>query len=598
MHAPDLHTLSSAKLYRKFIIGAMICFVLPVLLLGWVSFLNYSEFSISRISDYFKKTVEDNRRIVELFLDERTSDLKFTAFTHSLDFLTDTTSLSETFHLLNQKGHYFTDLGVIGLTGKHKSYIGPFDLMDKDYSKTFWFKGVLTKGVYISDMFMGYREVPHFIIAVLYSKGDETWILRATIDNEFLSSLVDTTRLGKTGEVFLVNREGVYQTTPRFKGEIMGKTTLPMNLFTGESGILISDSTVPTGSFAPEGSIPIAYRIKTLLVPAHSQHIVAYSRLKNIDWFLVVKQDFREFFGDVDHLLAILVFLHVIILAILIVSVFTARYMVKVVEKRDKQAETLNRKLMQARKLASVGELAAGVAHEINNPLAVIRTASMVMSELTEDEKDLNEQYRDHLVKSLSQIDGQVDRCGRITQNLLSFSRRTPSASTFVDLNVVLTDVVGLLENKANSSGIHISLDLQQNIPQIRTDRFELEEVFLNLVHNAIDAHDDKPYGSINISTRLDSARNGLVMTIADSGSGIADGNLERLFDPFFTTKPVGKGTGLGLSISYSIIKRMGGDISVQSEVGKGTTFTLFLPCPINEQIHIVQNLEDSKKEN
>ncbi len=87
-------------------------------------------------------------------------------------------------------------------------------------------------------------------------------------------------------------------------------------------------------------------------------------------------------------------------------------------------------------------------------------------------------------------------------------------------------------------------------------------------------------------------------MTIADSGSGIADGNLERLFDPFFTTKPVGTGTGLGLSISYSIIKRMGGDISVQSEVGKGTTFTLFLPCPINEQIHIVQNLEDSKKEN
>jgi len=375
----------------------------------------------------------------------------------------------------------------------------------------------------------------------------------------------------------------------------MDKAPLPMNSFTGQSGILITDAANPTESFAPERGIPAIDLIKFGLMPSDFQQVAAYAWLNNPDWLLVVKQDFSEVFGDINHVnKAILLLLHSSILAILIVSIFTARYMIKVIKKRDQEAEGLNKQLMQASKLASVGELAAGVAHEINNPLAVILTESMVMRDLTEEEKDLDEQFRDQMAQSLSQIDGQVQRCGHITQNLLRFSRRISSASQFVDLNVALTDVVGLLEKKANSSGVQISMDLEQSLPELRTDPFELEQVFLNLINNAIDAHDGRPYGSINIVTRSDSARNGVVATVADTGSGIASENLERLFDPFFTTKPVGKGTGLGLSISYSIIKHMGGDISVQSELGKGTEFKLFLPFPTAEQSHTV---DDSRKD-
>lgn len=595
MQPTDLHTRSYSKLQGRFILISVICSILPLLLVGWVSYLYYSQFSISRMADYFRRTVEYNRKIVESFLDERTSDLKLLAFTHSLAFLSDPSNLRETFHILNREGSYFADLGVIDSSGKHISYVGPYDLMDKDYSETFWFKEVMTKGIYISDMFMGYRKTPHFIIAVLYSKGSTSWILRATIDTEFLSSLIDTTRLGQTGEVFLVNREGIYQTNPRFNGKIMDKALLPMNSFTGESGILVTDPANPTESFAPEKGIPLTDLIKFSLISSDSQQVAAYAWLKDPHWLLVVKQDFSEVFRDINHVnKAILLLLHLSILAIIIVSIFTARYMIKVIKKRDIEAEGLNKQLMQASKLASVGELAAGVAHEINNPLAVILTESMVMRDLTEEEKSLDEQFRDQMFQSLSQIDGQVQRCGHITQNLLRFSRRISAATKFVDLNVALTDVVGLLEKKANSHGVQIALDLQQNVPELRTDPFELEQVFLNLINNAIDAHDGRPYGTISIATRLDTAKNVLVATVADTGSGIASENLERLFDPFFTTKPVGKGTGLGLSISYSIIKHMGGDISVQSELGKGTEFTLFLPCPKPEKSH---SPEDSRKD-
>jgi len=546
------------------------------------------------MADYFQRTVEYNRKIAESFLLERTSDLKLTASTHSLSFLQDSSNLREIFHALNQQGSYFTDLGLIGESGKHLAYIGPYDLMDKDYSGTFWFKEVMAKGVYVSDMFMGYRQAPHFIIAVLSPKGGSAWILRATIYTEFLSSLVETETLGKTGEVFLVNREGLYQTSPRFKGKIMDKAPLPMDSFTRDSGILISDSSGPMHSFTAEDATLNADLIRYGLTGAGSRQVVAYSWLKNPDWLLVVKQDFSEVFGDINHVnTAILVLLHLSILAILVVSVFTARYMIKAIKKRDQQADVLNRQLMQASKLASIGELAAGVAHEINNPLAVILTESQVIRDLSEEAKNLDGEFTDQLALSLSQVDSQVQRCSHITQNLLRFSRRIAAASRFVDLNSALREVLGLLEKKANSAGVQIFSDVQENLPRISADPFELEQVFLNLINNAIDAHEGKPYGTIRIATRFDKAGRKIVTTVSDTGSGIQDKDLERLFDPFFTTKPVGKGTGLGLSISYSIIKQMGGDISVRSEPGKGAEFTVILPCP-TEQSEI---LEDSRKD-
>ena len=155
------------------------------------------------------------------------------------------------------------------------------------------------------------------------------------------------------------------------------------------------------------------------------KQIVAYSWLKHPQWLLVVKQDFSEVFGDINQVnTVILVLLHSSVLAILVVSVFATRYMIKAIKKRDQEAEVLNRQLMQASKLASIGELAAGVAHEINNPLAVILTENQVIRDLSEDEQNLDGKFKDQLGQSLSQVDSQVERCSHITQNLLRFSRR------------------------------------------------------------------------------------------------------------------------------------------------------------------------------
>jgi two-component system, NtrC family, sensor kinase len=558
-HSGDLQKKSYSGLYRRFILLTLVCSVLPLLVVGWVFYLNYSKSADDRMAESFQRRVEYNRRIVELFLKERSSDLQLIAFTHSADYLGKRENLDRTLDTLNREDIYFMDLGLINEKGMHAAYVGPYDLMDKDYSMTFWFKELMTKSIYISDMFTGYRKTPHFIIAVRWSDGEKNWILRATVDTEFLASLIGNIKIGETGEVFLLNGEGIYQTNPQFGGKIMDKSALSMTTFDGESGVRILEASQAGGG------------------QNYPSRVIGYAWLREPHWVLVVKQDYAEAFRDVNQANTLaLIFLHVSVLAILIVSLITTRHMVKVVRKRDEEAGHLNRQLMQAGKLASLGELAAGVAHEINNPLAIILTENQIVRDVVEDFPDLNPEFKTELSDSLTQVDNQVQRCNHITHNLLRFARRSQAVTEMVDINACVQEVVDLLEKRGKTSGVGFVTQLQGDLPRVLTDGSQLQQVFVNLVANAIDAHEGKPYGTIRVTTRANNRD--VEISVADTGSGMPQDVVEKIFDPFFTTKPVGKGTGLGLSISYNIIKELGGVVTVQSEVGKGTEFKILLP--------------------
>lgn len=550
-----------SRLYRRLILLTLLCSVVPLLLVGWAINIHYTRFAKSKMMNSFRTQVDYHQRMIELFLKERSSGLQLIACTHSKGYLAEASNLAYVFEIMKQEYGSITDLGVIDGDGRHLAYIGPYDLMDKNYSGAFWFREVMKKGIYISDMFMGFRKVPHFIIAVTRAERGEKWILRATIDTQAFRSLVENVRIGKTGEVYLLNSQGIFQTSPRFSGNIMEKSPFPIETVHEGTKICLLEA----GPKDSEQDFP--------------RQIVAQSWLKEPRWLLVVKQNYSEAFNEVNRAnYAILIFLHLSALTILIASIFITGHLIKVIKRRDAEAEQLNKQLLQAGKLASVGELSAGVAHEINNPLAIILTERQILLDLAEQTTTMDADFKKELVASLSQIDVQVQRCKRITQNLLRFSRRTTSVIEAVDLNEFIEEVVELMEREARTSGIKFIPDLEEGLPPLLTDPSQLQQVFLNLITNAIDAHDGRSYGSIRISTRSKDKSEGVMVVFADTGSGISLENLEKIFDPFFTTKPVGKGTGLGLSICYSIIRRLGGDISVQSEPGKGTEFTFFLP--------------------
>jgi len=239
---------------------------------------------------------------------------------------------------------------------------------------------------------------------------------------------------------------------------------------------------------------------------------------------------------------------------------------------RRQKAESEIR-LLQSEKQASIGKLAAGVAHEINNPLTGVLTFTHMLLR----RKDLG----DDVHSDLQKIAHATERVRKIVKGLLDFSRQTKLDPEPVDVNRLVRSAISLVENQALVRGIRLIFEPAEELPMLTLDRAQFESVLLNLILNALDATETGD--TVTLSTGISVSTNhvshkGLEIAVTDTGCGIPPENLDNLFDPFFTTKEVGQGTGLGLAVSYGIVERHGGTIRVQSEVGRGSTFTIWLP--------------------
>ena len=233
--------------------------------------------------------------------------------------------------------------------------------------------------------------------------------------------------------------------------------------------------------------------------------------------------------------------------------------------------------LMQAEKLSSIGVLAAGVAHEINNPLSSVAGYAEALLRRMKEEHSLAEDPRlEDFPKYLQVIVRESYRCKGIIDSLLSFSRKTDGSVSNVNINEILNEVLELVRYKSRYDKIEIQTNLQSDLPDVVADPTGLRQVCMNLL---INAHQSiKGAGFVEISTGL-TAQSLVMFQICDSGCGISKDAIDQIWDPFFTTKNVGQGTGLGLAVTYNIIKRLGGDISVESQVGKGSKFTVRIPA-------------------
>ena len=245
------------------------------------------------------------------------------------------------------------------------------------------------------------------------------------------------------------------------------------------------------------------------------------------------------------------------------------------VQEKTAELQRAHLQMIQAEKLTSLGKLAAVVAHEINNPLSGILTYARLMRKWI-DRGDPLETHAEEMRDSLHVIESESRRCGEIVRNLLMFARVAPMNIADVDLNAVVKQCIRVIEHRLELGNIALHLELAPSLPPIRGDAGQLEQLLLALVMNAIDAMPHE--GNLAIVTTTAPGER-VVVSVADDGCGIPPDVLPRLFDPFVTTKEEGKGVGLGLAISRSIVDRHHGQIAVDSEPGRGTTFTITLPC-------------------
>lgn len=244
----------------------------------------------------------------------------------------------------------------------------------------------------------------------------------------------------------------------------------------------------------------------------------------------------------------------------------TLHFLIKDIE----QQRLMRAQLAQADKLASIGELSSGIAHEINNPLGIILGYTQLMIR--------NHKDAPHLQADLKTIEKHTRHCKSIVEDLLNFARTSKPKKELCDIHSIINDVIQFIQQHTNAAQVRIRKRFDDDIGLLLLDKKNIKQVLINLIMNA--RHAVGKQGSITIRTMRDKLFDDVHIQVIDTGDGIEKKNLSRIFDPFFSTKPTGEGTGLGLSVSYGIIKNHGGHIDVESETGKGSIFTLKLPMP------------------
>jgi len=544
-------------LKRKIILITLIVSFAPLLILGATIYYQAAQMYRTKVEEQIDYRAKAQAEAVDLFLKERTAILSAMADTHSYQELVDERNLSHLFQVMNLRAGAFVDLGVINNGGQHIAYVGPYDLKGLNYYQQPWFGEVMSKGIYISDVYLGFRAIPHFIIAVRRQEGENSWLLRATIDPDIFGAIVRSAQVGKTGDAFIINGEGLYQTRPRFEGQILSQSGLNPSQFGGRTTVLA-------------------------MVGSHGKKVYyAGSWLKSDKWLLVISQELTEEMSGLFATRNVVIFLITLgAIGIILTTIFTTRLAVNRLKDADEKMNALNVQLMQSDKLAAIGKMATGVAHEINNPLAVILQRTGWMQDLLEKEEFQKSESFGEYQTSIRKIEEHVERARKVVHNMLGYARKMEPRLEDVDVNATLNQTIDILENFARINNIDIQTDLKPDLPIIAGDQAQLQQVFLNLISNAIDAIGKE--GTIAIQSLR--SNDEIHISISDNGPGIPEELQTKVFDPFFTTKQSGKGTGLGLWISYSIIEKMGGTITLNSKPGAGTAFTVKIPVVVPEK--------------
>ena len=510
-----------------------------------------------------ERLASNARRAVSFFLEERLDALQFTVNELDYEQMTSPGRLSEVLRHLKLGFGGLTDLNVIDHTGNQVAYAGPFSgLKGRDYNGQRWFIESQKHNYYVSEIFRGYRKVPHMIIAVKSFRNDGTFfILRATLETDRLIKTLSSHKTGAHSEIFLVSRSGIIQTPSKYYGGIFQKMSLPLPAFSPRTqAVMVSDD--------QKRSIIMGYAFISTRI-ADTPFIIVVIKQK-----AMMMQVWRKLRTNMNW------FVGFCILVFLVVVTITCTFMVNRLYLADKgKAETMAL-MEQNNQLVSIGQLAAGVAHEINNPLALINETAGYVKDLCV----LKEQYQkdEELVENIDSILEAVERCGRITRQLLRFARKFDVKIQKVNLRDVISDSLAFYTKEAEYRNINVYVDVLADTPEIETDRGKLQQILVNLISNAFQAVDSGC--NLDIQASKDGTERVRII-ISDNGCGMPEENLPKIFDPFFTTKPDDKGTGLVLDITCGLIKKLHGNISVNSKENVGTTFTITLPNRVHKEM-------------
>ena len=354
-------------------------------------------------------------------------------------------------------------------------------------------------------------------------------------------------------DVFVVNENGSLLSTSFYYGRNNTLSTFDVSVLREKAGI------------------------EEIVTPSGDPVIIGYSRIPN-SFLILVQIKSKKWITNLwlKPRLKLVGYLVLSIAVILLSIMGMATYLVGRIHSADRKRTELLHHAEYKNKLASIGRLSSGVAHEINNPLAIINQKTGLIMDMFSSGKDFSSDKR--LIPLTKDVLDAVQRCGAITRRLLDFAQHTEPSVEIVNVEEVIEQMIAFLRKEAERRNIIISIDSKGSIPDFECDRGSLQQIFLNLFDNAFEAMGNG--GQLDIIVEL-TQKETLTIIVADTGTGIAIDDINKIFEPFYSSKNDQWGTGLGLSITYGLVKEIGGDIMVKSKIGRGTRFTLTLPLNI-----------------
>ncbi len=501
--------------------------------------------------------VSNSWRSVSLFLTERRSVLDFVAHDHSLETLREPARLSAILDNLNKRFDGFTDLGVIDSIGNLISHAGLNPGPGVDYSQLPWFREVLNRGAFIIERGKAACNKPCMDLAVRRGLPDGSFfVLHAVLDSSQLTESIARFDVGDNGDLFIINRDGVLQTPSKKYGSVYDKIPIPVPAFSPKARVLKS-------------------------VDEHQDRIIiGYAHIPDTPFILMMIQPQSESIQPWYRTTwSFALILAGSIILIVLVTLGVATHLVNQIHKADQERVDTMHQVEYANKMVSLGRLASGVAHEINNPLAIInekaghiRDIFTLTATYAKDPK---------LIELVDSVISTVQRCAKVTRDLLNFARHLNLSVQIIDLTEIIDEVKNVLAPDTAYRSITVNVQVSKGIPQFETDRGKLEQVFFNLFNNAISALKDG--GHIEISA-VPANKNYISISFADNGPGIPASELKHIFEPYFYSKAGYDGSGVGLSVTYALVQEIGGTISVNSQLGKGTTFKMTIPLEMPEE--------------
>ena len=537
--------------------------VTPLLLLAGISHVQYMRTLEREMESPVYALARKSQAALELYLGERISTVSFLAHAYTFKDLLDERTLNRVFLALKSEFQGFVDMGLVDADGQQVGYVGPYKLKGVDYAGKPWLRDTEIKGRYLSNAFLGYRGYPHLVVAVhRLEENGVSWTLRVATDTLRIQQVVSTVGPEHDTDVFLVDTEGVLQTDSNLFGKALEKLSLDLPPAAHET--VVRRVTDAKGRQLMVASCSLAGTDFMLLAVKPTEDAIRPWRSLSTELLLVLCGG---------------------IALIFMVSNLLMQQLVNRLQASDERRVAVFAQMEHNQKLSSIGRLAAGVAHEVNNPLAVIYEKAglaqdlLNMGKVCGDGKD-----KDRLSALLEGIESTVERARGITHRLLGFARRMEANRQTLHIEEVITETLGFLEREAKNRGVKLETDLPPNLPEIVSDRGQLQQVFLNIVGNALDAlaggegAAQRPNGEERfVKIRCQGQGRYMLVSVEDNGKGMSPDVLKHIFEPFYSTKK-DKGTGLGMFITYGIVRKLGGEIHVQSEEGRGSTISITLP--------------------